>query len=499
MRMTQTSSNTQSERDTTKPRIDAKLFADEIRIAQSVNMQANLPLLVLGNAMAIGMVIATDWDGVFASRAIYLLAPEAILLLPMARSYQRIHGRPRPERVSKRRIRNLEIYSLIMGLVWSLISVLMMSQASPATGVSLFSILSVLCFGGVLMMPTLPKAVLAYSVTLAIANAAGTIYFQIDGFWYLIFLCGGGLIVIFRAIWINWQQTKSNVRLRIESVEAEAERSRMMEQVSTRLSKYISPQLYQSIFSGEQKVEIASKRKKLTIFFSDIAGFAEITNQLESEELTAVLNRYLTEMSNIAVEYGATIDKFVGDAIVVYFGDPQTRGVKEDADQCVKMAITMRERVNKLGPQWIDMGLERPLTLRIGINTGYCTVGNFGSQDRMDYTIIGSEVNLAARLESAADVGDILLANETYSLVRDWVATDEFLPITVKGFPRPVKTFRVKGIKNKNNGITEVFQRDLSGLALTIDRSGMDQADAENAERALKEALAHLREAGGGG
>ncbi len=115
---------------------------------------------------------------------------------------------------------------------------------------------------------------------------------------------------------------------------------------------------------------------------------------LQSEDLTNLLNHYLTEMSKIALDHGATIDKYVGDAIIAFFGDPETRGVKEDARACVNMA--MQRRMRELRSEWLDMGLERPFEVRIGINTGFCTVGNFGSEDRMDYTIIGIRPLIAA-------------------------------------------------------------------------------------------------------
>ncbi len=272
------------------------------------------------------------------------------------------------------------------------------------------------------------------------------------------------------------------------------EQNKTLETVSSQLGKYMSPQLYQAIFSGQQKVEIESKRKKLTVFFSDIADFTETTDQLESEELTALLNLYLTEMSKIAHEYGATIDKFIGDAIVLYFGDPDSKGVKEDAAACVRMAIAMQKRMRELKDEWLDLGLERTFELRIGINTGYCTDGNFGSEDRMDYTIIGSEVNLAARLESAADVGGILLANETHSLVKDWLLAEEGEALTVKGFPRPIMTFRVKGIHDELAAEGRVIHREQNGLTLTIDHDRMIGADKAGAVQALKEVLAQLED-----
>ena len=198
-----------------------------------------------------------------------------------------------------------------------------------------------------------------------------------------------------------------------------SEKNRALEMLSTKLSKYLSPQVYSSIFTGQRGVEIASNRKKLTVFFSDIVDFTATTDDLESEELTGLLNHYLTEMSKIALEHGATIDKYIGDAILAFFGDPETKGIKEDAIACVNMAIAMQRRMRELQSEWRDAGLEKPFQLRIGISTGYCTVGNFGSDDRMDYTIIGNEVNLASRLQSHAEPGSILISHETYSFVKD--------------------------------------------------------------------------------
>jgi adenylate cyclase len=168
----------------------------------------------------------------------------------------------------------------------------------------------------------------------------------------------------------------------------------MLEALSAKLAKYLPPQVYGSIFTGEQNVELASKRKKLTVFFSDIAGFTDSVDALESEELTALLNQYLTEMSAIAQAHGATVDKYIGDAILAFFGDPVSRGAKDDAVACVRMAVTMQKRMRELSAIWRSKGIEQPFELRIGITTGYCTVGNFGSEDRLDYTAIGNAVNL---------------------------------------------------------------------------------------------------------
>ena len=270
------------------------------------------------------------------------------------------------------------------------------------------------------------------------------------------------------------------------------EKNQMLESLSSKLSKYLSPQLYKSIFSGEKNVEVASQRKKLTIFFSDIAGFTETTDMLESEELTSLLNQYLREMSSIALDYGATIDKFIGDAIMLFFGDPETRGAREDAIACVKMAIAMQQRMRDLQAEWRERGQEHVFQLRIGINTGYCTVGNFGSDERVDYTIIGNEVNLAARLQTHADLGGILLAHETYALVKDAVIAEETGTITVKGFSTPVRTHRVVGLVDDAGAQGRVIRQEQDGLLLIIDQKRLTGKGRADAIRFLEEAARRL-------
>ena len=269
-----------------------------------------------------------------------------------------------------------------------------------------------------------------------------------------------------------------------------SENNRALEMLSTKLSKYLSPQVYSSIFTGERNVEIASNRKKLTVFFSDIAEFTATADNLESEELTSLLNHYLTEMSKIALEHGATIDKYIGDAILAFFGDPETRGVKEDAMACVNMAIAMQRRMRELQSEWRNAGLEQPFRLRIGISTGYCTVGNFGSEDRMDYTIIGNEVNLASRLQSHAEPGSIVISHETYSLVKDIVLAEQQDPIQAKGFAKSVRNYKVLDQLDKLIGQGRVIREEQDGLRLFLDLQKLDKV---NAVQTLENALARLR------
>ena len=270
------------------------------------------------------------------------------------------------------------------------------------------------------------------------------------------------------------------------------DKSNALEQLSNKLSKYLSPQIYEKIFHGKHDVKVESTRKKLTVFFSDIANFTETADRLQSEELTALLNHYLTEMSQIALEYGATIDKYIGDAIMIFFGDPETKGVKADALACVQMAIAMRKKMEDLQKYWRATGIEKPLRCRMGIHTDYCTVGNFGSETRMDYTIIGGGVNLASRLETAATPGQILISYETYAHVSDQIVCEEHGKIDVKGIAYPVATYQVLDNVEALAKEQSHFREDRPNVALDLDRESMSTEDRSAIASILRKALEYL-------
>jgi adenylate cyclase len=262
--------------------------------------------------------------------------------------------------------------------------------------------------------------------------------------------------------------------------------------ISAKISHYLAPQIYRSIFSGEMDTTIHTTRKKLTIFFSDIEDFAPTTERLQPEDLTAFLNEYLTEMSLIALAHGGTIDKFIGDAILVFFGDPETKGDEQDARACVRMAIAMQQRLRELGSAWRDRGLQRPFGVRMGINTGYCNVGNFGSAERMDYTIIGAEANLAARLQHLAEPGSIVLSYETYALVKDIIVAHALEPITMKGISREVVPYVVERPAEMAGDAGTVVSEHTAGLDLRLDLASIHDADIERVSAALHNAIAAL-------
>jgi len=303
----------------------------------------------------------------------------------------------------------------------------------------------------------------------------------------------GGTVAVYTNI-TEIKRAEEEIRMANSKLEQASdlvtEKNKALETLSTKLSKYLSPQVYSSIFSGSQEVKIASTRKKLTVFFSDIADFTSTTDDLESEELTTLLNHYLTAMSEIALAYGATIDKYVGDAVLAFFGDPETRGVNEDATACVNMAIAMQRRMRELQAEWRDRGWQKPFQLRIGINTGYCTVGNFGSEDRMDYTIIGSEVNLASRLQSHAELGGILLSHDTYSLVKDQVLAAERTAIHAKGIAKPVRNYAVIAPVDDLIAQGRAIHEEQAGLRVLVDLEKLDKAKAV---KALESILCRLK------
>ena len=268
-----------------------------------------------------------------------------------------------------------------------------------------------------------------------------------------------------------------------------------LEQLSGQLAKYLSPQVYESIFTGRSEVKVTSRRKKLTIFFSDLEGFTETTEKLESEDLTQLLNHYLTEMSKIALQFGGTIDKYVGDAILIFFGDPETQGVKADAVACVSMAIAMRKRMRELDSVWRASGMEKPPRVRTGINTGFCTVGNFGSEDRMDYTIIGGGVNLACRLEQMAPPSEILISYETYAHVKDQICCEERGHVNVKGISHSVAIYQVIDLHDNLGKSRDLIHEDYGTLKLDINLEAMSTKERSHAVTVLQRAVDRLSRA----
>lgn len=203
------------------------------------------------------------------------------------------------------------------------------------------------------------------------------------------------------------------------------------------ISRYLSPKIVHEIVNDNAINTEGYRRKPLTIFFSDVVGFTSISEKISTEELAYFLNDYLSEMSEIANRYGATIDKFIGDGIMIFFGDPVSKGPSEDCRLAIDMAIEMQKAMVSINARWSRMGFKYKFNIRMGIHSGVATAGNFGSSSQMNYTAIGSNVNIAARLEQACPESGILISKESKDLVSNLYHFG------------PERSLSLKGISNK--------------------------------------------------
>jgi class 3 adenylate cyclase len=208
------------------------------------------------------------------------------------------------------------------------------------------------------------------------------------------------------------------------------------------LTRYLSPKLAQNILSTGDALGAKSKRKLMTVIFSDIRSFSALTDSVEPEEIFHLLDMYLSEMTKLIHHYDGTLNKIIGDGLLVFFGDPIP--MDDHARRAVLMAVDMQAKVAEMRDEWLLYGHE--LQIGIGINTGYMSVGNIGSDMHKDYTVIGNQVNIAARLESEAKPGQILISQRTYSRVKDLVQVEKMGNIRVKGIHSPIMTYNVRGL-----------------------------------------------------
>lgn len=209
------------------------------------------------------------------------------------------------------------------------------------------------------------------------------------------------------------------------------------------IRRYAPAQVADRILSGDHVEGAPAERRKLTIFFSDIVGFTTTSDQLDPEDLSALLDDYLDEMAQVAERYDTSINQFLGDGILVFFGAPHEIPLEEGAFKAVQMALEMQERIAHMGERWRRKGIPTPLSVRIGIHTGYASVGDFGSKGRKVYTAIGMQANVAARIQAQCEPGKILLSDTTHALVTDKVQTIDRGALQVKGVHYPVPVHEV--------------------------------------------------------
>ena len=262
----------------------------------------------------------------------------------------------------------------------------------------------------------------------------------------------------------------------VQAAKEEAEKQQqLLQKASDRLSKYLSPQICEQIFS-DVEFDTGTGRKKLTIFFSDIVNFTSITESMEAEELSGFLNFYLTNMCEIALKYGGTIDKFIGDSVMIFFGDPQSKGPEQDALACCNMGLEMLAFVEKNEELFKEQfNFPEKLEIRIGVHSGVCSVGNFGSDQRLDYTVIGRAVNVAARLEQAAPKNSMLFSNSTKSLLRDTFQVSDSIEVKAKGIDRPIIGYILTNQISKRSLVTVKEE----GISVKFDPNIVDKKEVD--------------------
>ena len=262
----------------------------------------------------------------------------------------------------------------------------------------------------------------------------------------------------------------------VQAAKEEAEKQQqLLQKASDRLSKYLSPQICEQIFS-DVEFDTGTGRKKLTIFFSDIVNFTSITESMEAEELSGFLNFYLTNMCEIALKYGGTIDKFIGDSLMIFFGDPQSQGLEKDALACCNMGLEMLAFVEKNEELFKEkFNFPEKLEIRIGVHSGVCSVGNFGSDQRLDYTVIGRAVNVAARLEQAAPKNSMLFSNSTKSLLGDTFQVSDSIEVKAKGIDRPIIGYILTNQISKRSLVTVKEE----GISVKFDPNIVDKKEVD--------------------
>ncbi len=219
---------------------------------------------------------------------------------------------------------------------------------------------------------------------------------------------------------------------------------RRLERAHVLIRRYVPEQVADAVLSGTPEVIDRHERRKLTVFFSDLVGFTDMSDELEPEDLATVLHEYFTEMSAIARRHDGTVDDLIGDAILVFFGAPDRTDDRDQALRAVRMAVEMQQAMGSLNERWAAAGIPETLVVRMGINTGVATVGNFGSADRTKYTALGKQVNVAARIQSKCEPGKVLIGHATWLLVRDEIDCTAKGELELKGLRKPMPAYEVQ-------------------------------------------------------
>lgn len=239
---------------------------------------------------------------------------------------------------------------------------------------------------------------------------------------------------------LEWSAARQKMKTRLIRLR---QQSRFRRHQQAQYQPYLPTQAHQAIASGKSVSQIKHRRRHLSVFFSDIHRFTDRVDEMEPEDIARFLNDYLTQMCGIASDFGGTVDKFIGDSLMITFGDDADSDPMANARACLNMAIAMQIEIQRLSEKYIEQYPAGALSVRMGMTAGYCTTGNFGSNERLEYTAIGKHVNLASRLENLAKPGEMLVGYPIWQLLHQEFNFNHFGEVEIKGFARPVSVYRL--------------------------------------------------------
>lgn len=317
-------------------------------------------------------------------------------------------------------------YSVIPAAIVALLFALAASKLRWKIGVAVGAVVGALSFVALVLFFTIAR----YDVPM-------TEYF-------LVFLPAASFAMVTRAVLIEMQAARA----------------------SRALERYLAPELLEDILESGEELDISAKRRELTILFVDIQGFSSISEQVDVEYVHQVLNDFYERMTRAVFDHNGTIDKFLGDGVLAFFGDPIP--LENTAQAAVGAAVQMQQEIRKLNERWTQAGipmLESGIKIRIGINTGQVVVGNLGSARRLEYTVVGSAVNIASRLQTIGPAGGIMMSERTRSLLNDALQYDGPDSARVKGIERDLIVYRIlpesiPSPHGETNSIDEGSQND---------------------------------------
>jgi class 3 adenylate cyclase len=327
-----------------------------------------------------------------------------------------------------------EIVSLIIVVLGLTMTWSMSTIYGPTSGMVAGGVIAMIFYPMVVRTPTLHAAFVMAVLTpipLALqirATVRGELAPAESWAWVALLIPSSGAVVLTAAI------IESGMRRQFVA-ESTAQASQRL------LRRYAPAAVADRIETGDAKAVGQPQRLRVTALSSDVAGFTALADQIDPESLSQIINEFMATMSDVVESQGGVVTEFAGDGLMAIFGAPEALEPEEQVRRALSAANAMHSRLAELNQTWFRFGIEQPLRVRIGINTGMLSVGTFGSDGRATYTAIGLQMNVAARIQAQCEPGGILLSSASWHLVNDTVECDPLGEVSVKGVHFPISVY----------------------------------------------------------